>query len=98
MKIIYAGNSLVTRCINMKNVFLTILILTFSSNTFAYIDPGTGSLILQGLLAAVATATTVFGIYYGKIKQFFSRKGPGKDPADSDEILHGQGNPQGKKE
>ncbi|WP_036859303.1 hypothetical protein [Porticoccus hydrocarbonoclasticus] len=81
----------------MKNVFLMILILTFSSNTFAYIDPGTGSLILQGLLAAVATATTVFGIYYGKIKQFFSRKRPEEGPMDSDETPHSQGNPQGER-
>lgn len=81
----------------MKSIFLMILILTFSSNTFAYIDPGTGSLILQGLLAAVATATTVFGIYYGKIKQFFSRKRPEGDPTDSDEIPPGQGNPQGER-
>jgi len=42
----------------------------------AYIDPGTGSLILQGLIAAFAAAAVVIRGYWYRIKAFFRR-----DPA-----------------
>lgn len=74
----------------MRNILLIILILPFSNNTFAYIDPGSGSLLLQGILAAIASLTTVLGIYYARIKQFFSRKSREEDQADNDETPENQ--------
>ena len=35
-------------------------------------DPGTGSIILQGLIAAVAGALVVGKLYWERLKQFFS--------------------------
>jgi len=72
----------------MKNITLVILMLVFSSNSYAYIDPGSGSLILQGLLAAIASATTLIGIYYAKIKQFFSRKKPDDTEPTNENTTH----------
>ena len=39
--------------------------------THAYLDPGTGSILLQGLIAAVAAVTVAGRIYWGKIKSLF---------------------------
>ena len=51
----------------------------------AYIDPGTGSMLLQSLLAAIAMAAGGIAVFFGRIKAFFSRfqakgkKGAAKD-------------------
>jgi hypothetical protein len=39
----------------------------------AYIDPGTGSMLLQSLLAAIAMAAGGIAVFFGHIKSFFSR-------------------------
>jgi hypothetical protein len=39
----------------------------------AYLDPTTGSILLQGLLAGVAGATVVLRLYWGRVKAFFRR-------------------------
>ena len=44
-----------------------------SSEAFAYLDPATGSILLQGLLAAIAGIAVTGKLYWGKIKSFFSR-------------------------
>jgi hypothetical protein len=47
--------------------------IIFSSQAFAYLDPATGSILLQGLLAAIAGIAVTSRLYWGKIKSFFSR-------------------------
>ncbi len=46
--------------------------LLSSTPTYAYIDPGTGSVLLQGLLAGIAVALGVARTYWQRIKAFFS--------------------------
>ena len=36
-----------------RTLFAALLLLTLSSSVFAYIDPGTGMLLWQGLIAAI---------------------------------------------
>ncbi len=49
----------------------------------AYLDPGTGSIILQGLIAAVAAVAVTGKLYWEKLKGFFSRKEtPGEQSED----------------
>ena len=55
------------------NIFFLVDIFVYS-NAFAYIDPGTGSIILQGLIAGIAAAGATISIYWTKIKSFFSKK------------------------
>ncbi len=47
---------------------------------FAYLDPGTGSIILQGLIAGLAMAAAAGSMYWRRIKAIFtsvfSRKKP----------------------
>lgn len=56
-----------------------------SSPAWAYLDPGTGSMILQLLIASIAGALVVIKMYWYKLKKFFSReKSPVKDKDDID--------------
>ena len=47
-----------------------ILIIYFFglTNAFAYLDPGTGSVILQAIIAAIAAASATVTFYWRKIK------------------------------
>lgn len=51
---------------------------------FAYLDPGTGSMILQGIIGGVAAGITVISLYYQRLKLFLSQLF-GKRKADSDQ-------------
>ena len=52
--------------------FLYIILSTDSSH--AYIDPGSGSMLLQVLIASILGMLTVIKIYWARLKTFFSRK------------------------
>tara|TARA_B100001989_G_C24204684_1_gene300118 strand:+ start:57 stop:281 length:225 start_codon:yes stop_codon:yes gene_type:complete len=54
-------------------VFLILFGLVFSTDSYAYIDPGSGSIILQAIIAAIAGAGTAITIYWKKVKLFFSK-------------------------
>lgn len=47
-----------------------LVLLTFSPPSHAYLDPGTGSIILQGLLASIAVALGVLRLYWQRCKAF----------------------------
>lgn len=40
---------------------------------FAYLDPGTGSMLLQALMAGFVAIGVTAGIYWRRIKNFFTR-------------------------
>lgn len=61
--------------------------LTISAPSYAYIDPGTGSIILQSLLAGIAVAIGVVRGYWARIQAFFSQtRQPLQSETKSDEI------------
>ena len=39
----------------------------------AYIDPGSGSMLIQGIIAAIAAVTVSIGVYRKKIINFFKK-------------------------
>lgn len=43
-------------------------------STLAYIDPGTGSLVLQAIAGGVAAAAVTAKLYWRRVKQVFSRR------------------------
>ena len=51
----------------------------FNTNAFAYIDPGIGSIILQGLIGAIAAFSIAVKIYWQKIKDLFKNKNKNKN-------------------
>ena len=55
-------------------VLLSILIVvSFTGNAYAYLDPGTGSLIVQGIIAAVGAILLAGRMYWARIKGLFGR-------------------------
>ena len=54
----------------------TILLLSrgfFVSDAYAYLDPGTGSVILQALIGVIAGVLITLKIYWYKLKEKLSR-------------------------
>lgn len=52
---------------------VSILIL-FTESAYAYLDPGTGSIILQGLIAGIAVGLTTFKLWWYRFTGLFARK------------------------
>jgi hypothetical protein len=53
---------------------LTFVILILNTNyAYAYLDPGTGSIILQAILGAIAAGLTFFTNFWLKVKNFFKK-------------------------
>ncbi|MCP4842410.1 MAG: hypothetical protein GY887_11825 [Halieaceae bacterium] len=50
-------------------------LLSVSQGAFAYLDPGTGSMILQGVIAAIAVVGFTIKSYWYKIRAFFGKGG-----------------------
>lgn len=53
--------------------------------TMAYLDPGSGSFILQLLIAAVVGSIIALRAYFGKIKNFFRRTFSRKETEEDNE-------------
>ncbi len=58
----------------LNSAFIALTLLACPQPAFAYIDPGTGSMLLQGLLAGVAGLIVVLKLYWFRIKNFFFPK------------------------
>ena len=55
-------------------ILVLFLLLTVSLPSAAYLDPGTGSMILQGILAGIAVAWLTIKTYWYRIQAFFGKK------------------------
>lgn len=64
-----------------------LLLLTTPGQAHAYIDPGVASIILQSLVAIIATVSATVGLFWHRIKTFFKIGGadsePSKKPAET---------------
>lgn len=54
-------------------LFFTTILITFPTMAFAYLDPGTGSIILQAILGFIAAAVASISIYWTKFKSLISK-------------------------
>ena len=57
--------------INKTIFFLYFFLFTFSAH--AYLDPGTGSIILQAIVGAFAAFFSTLYIFWEKVKIFFRK-------------------------
>ena len=58
----------------IKNLILLILLFIFySPNAYAYLDPGTGGIILQAIFGIIAGVITFSYFLKQKIKSFFEK-------------------------
>ena len=67
-------------------LLVCFLYLLFPRTVYAYIDPGTGSLMIQVLIGALLGGLVTIKIYWGKIKllfrKWFSKRKSGKQSED----------------
>lgn len=56
------------------NFIYLFLLLLFPSFAYAYIDPGSGSLIIQVVIAGIVSSIFALKIFWQKIKNFFTEK------------------------
>ncbi len=53
---------------SLTGLGLALTLISLSTPAHAYLDPGTGSIILQGLIAGVAACCTVVSLNYHRFK------------------------------
>ena len=65
----------------MKKIFNLLLIynIFIINNAYAYLDPGTGSIILQAILGAIAAGFSYCMFYWNKVKNFFKKNNSKKE-------------------
>jgi hypothetical protein len=51
----------------------SVAMLTSALPAHAYLDPGTGTLIVQSIVGGAAAAMTIAGVYISRIRNGFSR-------------------------
>ena len=67
----------------LKTVLAIIALgLVFPPNSYAYLDPGTGTFILQALIAAVVAASLTIKAFWHRIKALFNRLMPKTPPVE----------------
>jgi hypothetical protein len=54
-------------------IFITSFFSILTVEAHAYLDPGTGSIILQALIGFIAAAGTAVSLYWQKLKLFFKK-------------------------
>ncbi|HEY8381867.1 MAG TPA: hypothetical protein VIL09_06945 [Microvirga sp.] len=58
----------------MNVILAAIAVYALSmGDAFAYLDPGTGSIIVQGIIGAIAGGLVIGKMYWYKLKNLFSR-------------------------
>jgi hypothetical protein len=67
-------------------MLLLAVALWFGStgNAFAYLDPGTGSILVQGIIGGVASGLFIMRIYWRKIKGLFGASDGANEPRGKD--------------
>ena len=70
--------------INPSKIVVLTFIVTCPTAAFAYLDPGTGSILLQGLIAGLAAIAVTGRLFWARIKGIFS-KGSTKDSSVDDQ-------------
>ncbi len=64
----------------MKKFYLIIyLYFFFTSNAYAYLDPGTGSVILSAIVAGIVAIKSYWYLILSKIKNLFKKKNTQED-------------------
>jgi hypothetical protein len=72
-----------------STMFISLMVFFMISNPFtiahAYLDPGSGSMLLQLLLGGVTGVVVIAKLYWQRVKGFFQRgDSPGSIPPTTD--------------
>jgi hypothetical protein len=67
----------------MRPILLFLFVLVLAPPAHAYLDPGTGSMIVQAIIGAAVTALVAFRFYWDKVKAFvLGKRSEAPDKAD----------------
>ncbi len=67
--------------------------LLYGADAVAYLDPATGSMIIQGIIGAVAGAVVVLKLYWYQFKRWLARLTGKNEPVPTDSILATESDP-----
>ncbi len=56
-----------------STIVLLVSLVAYPGIAFAYIDPGTGSILIQGIIAAVAAIGVTLKLYWHRLVVLFRR-------------------------
>ncbi len=66
----------------LKILYYIILVcfslFVFAPSVFAYLDPATGSMLIQAVLAGIAAVGVSVGVFWNRLKGFFLNSGTSK--------------------
>lgn len=65
----------------MSAVIIAVFLFLPVASAFAYVDPGTGSMIVQAVIAALVGGAAILGAFWRKL--FRRRRNRDGDPADN---------------
>ena len=54
-------------------VLISVALVIFAPDAYAYLDPGTGSLVVQSLIAAAAAVGYAVRLHWTRIRMWFKR-------------------------
>ncbi len=66
-------------CSMIAAAAVTAMFFLAATPAHAYLDPGTGSMLVQALLATVAAVSVSMGLFWRRIRLFFDRLFGGRD-------------------
>jgi hypothetical protein len=67
----------------MLRLIAVLVLLLASTPLYAYLDPGTGSMLVQGIVAGLAVASAAVAAFWTRIRRLFTGRKPGS-PEDPD--------------
>jgi hypothetical protein len=77
-RIVTEKNNRIKETKMIKRFFILIIVfIFFTVKGYSYIDPGTGSYVVQIIIAAFVGASLGIKLFWDKIKAFFSKKQDG---------------------
>lgn len=71
--------------------FCLFIAAFWPATALAYIDPGTGSILIQGIIAAIAAIGVALKLYWHRFIAFFRRKSTQTAPPESVQEKAGSG-------
>lgn len=60
------------------------ILVTISSPAYAYLDPATGAIIVQSVIAVVASWVAYSKLFASRTREFFGRLGWGRKKSDAE--------------
>jgi len=69
-----------------KNIARILFLVGLPIPAYAYLDPGTGSIILQGIIAGIASVSFAVKLYWHKLKSLFQKNDKLNDEEENEEI------------